>query len=151
MARTALSPEEQAEIKELSRAIEEAIAEEINELATNLATTDDAHLFGENEFKIRAIAHRIAAKALEQRLAKKKRIRRGQRDLPDVWPSRRVPCAPCTYSHEPRRPSPTPASLLLLSAVRSWCVPLRSRRRPGVPEPHTRVGANRYLSRRGGR
>ncbi len=77
MPRTSLSPEQQAEIKELSRAIEEAIAEEIDELATNLATTDDAHLFGENEFKIRAIAHKIAAKALEQRLAQKKTDTKG--------------------------------------------------------------------------
>jgi hypothetical protein len=77
MPRTSLSPEQQAEIKELSRAIEEAIAEEIDDLATNLATTDDAHLFGENEFKIRAIAHRIAAKALEQRLAQKKTDTKG--------------------------------------------------------------------------
>ena len=45
---------------------------EIDELATNLATTDDAHLFGQNEFQIRAIAHKIAAKAVEQHLAGKK-------------------------------------------------------------------------------
>ena len=40
--------------------------------ATNLATTDDAHLFGATEFKIRALAHKIAAKAIEQHLARKK-------------------------------------------------------------------------------
>jgi hypothetical protein len=67
-----LSPEKQAEINDLARAIHEAVAEEINELAANLATTDDAHLFGDNEFKIRALAHKIAAKAIEQHLAKKK-------------------------------------------------------------------------------
>jgi hypothetical protein len=65
-------PEKQAEIEDLEQAIREAIDEEIGELATNLATTDDAHLFGANEFKIRALAHKIAAKAFEQRLAKKK-------------------------------------------------------------------------------
>ena len=43
-----------------------------NELAANLATTDDAHLFGDNEFQIRALAHKIAAKAIEQHLAQKK-------------------------------------------------------------------------------
>jgi hypothetical protein len=41
-------------------------------VAANLASTDDAHLFGVNEFQIRAIAHRIAAKAVEQHLAGKK-------------------------------------------------------------------------------
>ena len=67
-----LPPEKQAEVDDLARAIREAVEIEISELAANLATTDDAHLFGDNEFKIRALAHKIAAKALEQHLAKKK-------------------------------------------------------------------------------
>jgi hypothetical protein len=67
-----VTPEKQAEIEGLERAIRQAIDEEIGELAANLATTDDAHLFGDNEFKIRALAHKIAAKALEQHLAQKK-------------------------------------------------------------------------------
>ena len=67
-----LPPEKEAEIKDLAEAIREAIDAEINELAANLATTDDAHLFGQNEFKIRAIAHKIAAKAVERHLAGKK-------------------------------------------------------------------------------
>jgi hypothetical protein len=66
------TPEKQAEIDDLARAIREAIDAEINDLAANLATTDDAHLFGDNEFKIRALAHKIAAKAFEQHLAQKK-------------------------------------------------------------------------------
>ncbi len=65
-------PEKQAEIEDLEQAIREAVDAEIGELAANLATTDDAHLFGKNEFKIRALAHRIAAKAIEQHLARKK-------------------------------------------------------------------------------
>lgn len=67
-----LPPEKDGEIKDLARAIHEAVDAEINELAADLATTDDAHLFGANEFKIRAIAHRIAAKAVERHLAGKK-------------------------------------------------------------------------------
>lgn len=69
-----LSPEKQAEIEDLSRAIHEAVDAEIGELAAHLATTDDAHLFGANEFKIRALAHKIAAKAVEQHLARKKTV-----------------------------------------------------------------------------
>jgi len=65
-------PEKEAEIKELAQSIREAIDAEISELAANLASTDDAHLFGQNEFTIRAIAHRIAAKAVERHLAGKK-------------------------------------------------------------------------------
>jgi hypothetical protein len=69
-----LSPAKQAEIEELSRAIHEAVEAELDELAANLATTDDAHLFGDNEFRIRALAHKIAAKAVEQHLARKKTV-----------------------------------------------------------------------------
>lgn len=65
-------PEKQAEFEDLTRAIREAVDAEIGELAADLASTDDAHLFGRNEFKIRAIAHKIAAKAIEQHLARKK-------------------------------------------------------------------------------
>jgi hypothetical protein len=74
-----LAPENDPEIQDLARAIREAVDSELNELATNLATTDDAHLFGANEFKIRAIAHRIAAKAVEQHLAGKKTATRAPR------------------------------------------------------------------------
>jgi hypothetical protein len=66
------SPEKQAEIEDLTRAIREAVDAEIGELAANLAQTDDAHLFGDNEFKIRALAQKIAAKAIEQHLTRKK-------------------------------------------------------------------------------
>jgi hypothetical protein len=72
-------PDKEAEIKDLARAIREAIDAEIDELATNLATTDDAHLFGQNEFKIRAIAHKIAARAVERHLAGKKTATRAPR------------------------------------------------------------------------
>jgi len=72
MSSAHLSPEKRAEIKGLAEEIRVAIDIEIDELATNLATADDAHLFGENEFQIRAIAHKIAAKALERHLAGKK-------------------------------------------------------------------------------
>jgi hypothetical protein len=72
MPPASLPPEKQAEIDNLAQAIREAVDAEIGELAANLATTDDAHLFGDNEFKIRALAHRIAAKAIEQHLAGKK-------------------------------------------------------------------------------
>jgi hypothetical protein len=72
-----LSAEKQAEIDDLTRAIREAVDAEIGEPAANLATTDDTHLFGQNEFKLRALAHRIAAKALEQHLARKKTATKG--------------------------------------------------------------------------
>jgi hypothetical protein len=72
MASSPRSPEKRAEIADLARAIHEAVDVEIRELAANLATADAAHLFGDNEFQIRALAHKIAAKAIEQHLAGKK-------------------------------------------------------------------------------
>ena len=74
MPTTPVPPEKQAEIENLTRAIHEAVDAEIGELAANLATTDDAHLFGANEFKIRDLALKMAAKAVEQHLTQKKRI-----------------------------------------------------------------------------
>jgi hypothetical protein len=65
-------PGTQADIEALAEEIRQAVDAEIGELAANLATTDDAHLFGKNEFTIRALAHRIAAKAVERHLARKK-------------------------------------------------------------------------------
>jgi uncharacterized protein (DUF305 family) len=72
MPSPSLTPEKQAEIDQLSQTIQQAVESEIAELAANLATTDDAHLFGQNEFTIRNLAHRIAAKALQEHLARKK-------------------------------------------------------------------------------
>ena len=72
MASQPLTPEKKAEIEQLAQAIHQAVDAEISELAANLATTDDAQLFGQNEFTIRALALKIAAKALEQHLAQKK-------------------------------------------------------------------------------
>ena len=72
MASTPLSPEKQAEINDLAQAIHQAVDGEIRELAANLATTADVHLFGDNEFRIRALAHTIAAKAIAHHLARKK-------------------------------------------------------------------------------
>jgi hypothetical protein len=71
------SPEQRADIEQLTREIHEAVDAEIGELAANLLGTDDAHLFGDNEFKIRALAHKIAARAVERHLARKKTAIRG--------------------------------------------------------------------------
>ena len=72
MPSTPLSPEQLAQAQALAHAIREATQAEIEQLARNLVTTDDQHLFGANEFKIRDLAHKIAAKAIEQHLAQKK-------------------------------------------------------------------------------
>ena len=77
MPPTPVPPEKRADVERLAREIQDAVAAEVDELAANLLTTDDAHLFGDNEFTLRALAHRIAAKAIERRLAQKKTATRG--------------------------------------------------------------------------
>lgn len=72
MPSPSLPPDKLAEAQARAQAIREATDAEIEELARNLLTADDQHLFGANEFKIRDLAHRIAAKAIEQHLARKK-------------------------------------------------------------------------------
>jgi hypothetical protein len=66
------SPDQTADVHALAQAIRQATEAEIEELARTLVATDDQHLFGPNEFTVRALAHKIAAKALEQHLARKK-------------------------------------------------------------------------------
>jgi hypothetical protein len=68
----ALSPNQETEAKELAQAIATAAQEELLEIARTLVGSSPATLFGNNEFKIRDIILRVAAKAYEQRLAQKK-------------------------------------------------------------------------------
>ena len=77
MSSSSLPPDKQAEVDDLVRAIQQAVNAELNQMAADLVAAADAHLFGENEFRIRALAHKIAAKAIEQRLAQKKTDTRG--------------------------------------------------------------------------
>jgi hypothetical protein len=72
MPSPARPPAPQTEAQVLAQAIREAVDAELDELAQTLVGTDDQHLFGQNEFKVRELAHRIAAKAFEQHLARKK-------------------------------------------------------------------------------
>jgi hypothetical protein len=71
---TAMPPlsEKLAEVQALAQAIRQAVDVEIEALAHTLLATQDHDLFGANEGRLRALAHRIAAKALEQHLARKK-------------------------------------------------------------------------------
>jgi hypothetical protein len=77
MPSSPLPADKLAAAQALAQAIREATDAEIEELARNLLATDDQHLFGANEFKIRDLAHQIAAKAIEQHLAQKKTATRG--------------------------------------------------------------------------
>ena len=72
MPSTPLPPERLEAVRALAQAIREATDAEVEGLARALLATEDTHPFGPTEFTVRALAHRMAAKALEQHLARKK-------------------------------------------------------------------------------
>jgi hypothetical protein len=66
------SADQEAQAQELAAAIAEVTEEELLEIARTLVAAEPAELFGATEFKVRQLAHQIAAKAYERRLAQKK-------------------------------------------------------------------------------
>ena len=76
MASPPLPPEKLHEVRALAQAIREVTDAEVQELARTLLATADTHPFGPTEFTLRDLAHKIAAKALQLHLARKKRLRR---------------------------------------------------------------------------
>lgn len=78
MPMTPLPSEQLGEVQTLAQAIRAATDAEIDALARTLVTTEDHDLFGANEVRLRALAHQIAAKALEQHLARKKTAMKGR-------------------------------------------------------------------------
>jgi hypothetical protein len=62
----------------LTEIIHQAITEEVASMARLLAGKPSHELFGQTEFDLRKIAHRIAAKALEVTLAEKKTATKGR-------------------------------------------------------------------------
>lgn len=63
-----LTPAQEAEAQLLAAKIAEAARFEILEMARTLAAGPPEAVFGENEFKLRDLAHRVAAKAAQTRL-----------------------------------------------------------------------------------
>lgn len=60
------------DVEALAQAIREAVDTELEGMAAALVATRESHPFGATEFQLRALAHKIAAKAIEQHLAQKK-------------------------------------------------------------------------------
>jgi len=67
-----LCAEQEAQAQELAHAIAQAAADELLQIARTLVASDDSSLFGANEFKVRELALKLAAKAFQQHLAQKK-------------------------------------------------------------------------------
>jgi hypothetical protein len=72
MTRPALSPEQEAQAQQLAQALREAADEELLAIARTLVGTEDSTLFGDTEFALRDLVHRIGAKAYQTFLAQKK-------------------------------------------------------------------------------
>jgi hypothetical protein len=68
-----VTPEQRAEADRIYTALAAAAAADIRALADQLATTTDATIFGENEFTLRDIVHRVAANGIEIALEGRKK------------------------------------------------------------------------------
>ena len=72
-----LSPELEAQAQELVARLRPQTDEELLALARLLVSKADRELFGETEFEVRDIVHRLGAKAYTAHLAEKKTAMRG--------------------------------------------------------------------------
>lgn len=77
-----LTPEQQAEADRIYAALLAAAAADLRALADQLATTTDATIFGDNEFTLRDVVHRVGAKAIE--IALEGRKKGGTKDRADA-------------------------------------------------------------------
>lgn len=67
-----LSDAQEAQAQKLAQAVAHASYDDILAIARTLVATDNASLFGDTEFTVRAISQRIAATAYRQHLEQKK-------------------------------------------------------------------------------
>jgi len=72
MLRVKLSAEQEAEAKALEAKIQQAVQEEIGDLARLIVSKGDRDLFGQTEFQVRDIVLRVGAKVYEEHLREKK-------------------------------------------------------------------------------
>ncbi len=77
MATTPLSPEREAEAQQLAQALRQTADDELLAIARALVATDEATLFGDTEFHLRDLVHRLGAKAYQTFLAQKKTVTAG--------------------------------------------------------------------------
>ena len=71
MASITLTPEQELQAQALASRIREAVDSDIVQLARLLVSKPDHELFGETEFQIRTLVHRIGARAIEERSKKR--------------------------------------------------------------------------------
>jgi hypothetical protein len=69
---TTLTPEQEAEARALAAAISQATSDDLLALARLLVSKPSHQAFGQTEFQLRDLVHRLGAKSLELFLAEKK-------------------------------------------------------------------------------
>jgi hypothetical protein len=67
-----LTPEQEAQAQQLALVLQHLAQPELLQIARLLVAPTDGSLFGQTEFDLRDLAHRIAAKAQQHALAEKK-------------------------------------------------------------------------------
>jgi hypothetical protein len=78
MLNTPLTPEQEAEAKELEGKIRHAVEKELSGLARLMVSKSDKELFGRTEFQVRDLVLRIGAKVYEEHLREKKTATKGR-------------------------------------------------------------------------
>jgi hypothetical protein len=73
MSSEPLSPEQEAEAQALVARLRPDVEEDLLAVARLLVSKEDRDLFGETEFEVRDVVHRLGAKAYSTHLAGKKR------------------------------------------------------------------------------
>jgi len=73
----ALSPEKEAQAQALAQELTHLAGDELLQIARTLIDANDTELFGDNEFKVRDLILKVAAKAYQQRLTQKKTATKG--------------------------------------------------------------------------
>jgi F420-0:gamma-glutamyl ligase len=72
MPTTSLTPEKEQAAQELAARIRSAVDDDIVQLARLLVSKAEDQIFGQTEFEVRDIVHRVGAAALQTQLAQKK-------------------------------------------------------------------------------
>jgi len=70
-----LTPQQEEEAKRLKEKVMAAVEQEVEQMARLMAAKEDHQLFGQTEFELRDIVHRIGAKTLE--ITANERVKKG--------------------------------------------------------------------------
>lgn len=74
----------ETQAQELAERIRDRVNDDILALARLLVSKDDPNVFGETEFPVRDLVHRMGAQAIEERVQKKTATREPESIAPDA-------------------------------------------------------------------